>query len=156
MNIFFARLSGADGKKQWLKGFGDVAKHQVNGLTCGPDGRVIMTGSIRDAPGYKGTDFGGAIGLLKPQVDDNGVMQADMSVTFYDDFFVAKFDGSGKGIWGHRNGDKADQAGGGVAVDKSGRVAVAGWFQGTVAFGNNLSELSATQSYDSVVLWYDP
>lgn len=77
-------------------------------------GNLIVAGSF-----YSTVDFGGG----------------DLTSAGSYDIFVAKFDSDGEHIWSRRFGDDHAQNCYAAAVDASGNVVVAGYFEGAVDFG---------------------
>ncbi|MBI1956110.1 MAG: SBBP repeat-containing protein, partial [Acidobacteria bacterium] len=85
------------------------------GVAVDGSGNVVVTGQF-----FGTVDFGGGV----------------LSGTGGLDIFAAKFSGTdGSHTWSKRFGSTSDDYGQGVAVDSSGKVAVTGFFIGTVDFG---------------------
>ena len=112
-DVFVAEF-GPGGDCIWSKRFGDVGDQAGYAVAADASGNAIVAGY------FNGTiDFGG--GALTSAGDK--------------DIFVAKFEPDGDHIRSERFGDASSQIALAVAVDVSGNVIVAGFFQGSVDFG---------------------
>lgn len=114
MNDIFVAKFGPDGSHLWSKRFGNPSDQHGNDIAVDASQNVFVVGYFAGA-----VDFGG--GTL---VSEGG-----------NDIFVAKFGSDGAHVWSKRFGDGAGQTAAGVAVDASGNVIAAGYFNGTVDFG---------------------
>ena len=123
-DIFLAKLD-ANGKPLWSQRFGDPSAQAAHGVAVDPSGNVMMAGSYEGNLNFGGGNLGRAGGI---------------------DAFVVMVDSDGNHRWSKHFGDSESQVATGVAVDPSGDVVVAGWFQGTVNFGDG--PLSAADSKD--------
>jgi hypothetical protein len=95
------------GEPIWAKRFGGVYHEVGVGLAVDGAGDLIVTGSFDDE-----IDFGG------------GPMRA----AGQSDAFLLKLDAAGRHLWSRRIGDKEEDVGSSVAVDRYGNVIAAGWF----------------------------
>lgn len=113
---FVAKYSGVDGRPQWsLHIGGPGAVINVNAVAADGAGSVYVTGAFTSTVSFPGGTFTSA---------------------GQDDVFLMKFDGtSGAYIWSLQIGGSGSDAGYGVGVDSSGKVAVTGYFSGTANFG---------------------
>ena len=115
-DVFVAEF-GPGGDCIWSKRFGDVGDQAGYAVAADASGNAIVAGY------FNGTiDFGG--GALTSAGDK--------------DIFVAKFEPDGDHIRSERFGDASSQIALAVAVDVSGNVIVAGFFQGSVNFGGTV------------------
>ncbi|MGD1047129.1 MAG: hypothetical protein ABR899_00075 [Candidatus Krumholzibacteriaceae bacterium] len=112
-DIFVAKF-GSNGACLWSKRFGDGSDQIATAVAIDASGNVIVTGVF-----YGAVDFG-----------DGALTSAGSS-----DIFVAKFGSDGACLWSKRFGDESGQTAQAVAVDASGDIFVAGYFEGTVDFG---------------------
>ncbi len=118
---FFLVKLDADGNLLWQNSFGSIANDSATfpvQVAVDPSGSVALAGAANGA-----IDFGG--GILEPTPDKAGF-----------DVFVAKFDDEGNYLWAKRFGSSPEsQVATQVAVDPKGNVVVAGWFRGSLDFG---------------------
>ena len=112
-DIFVAKLSPT-GDHIWSKIFGSVNEDYGLGVAVDDNDNVLVTGAFTGM-----IDFGGG-----PLTSAGGM-----------DAFVVKFSSTGSHLWSKRFGSTSGDAGNSIAVDGSGNVVVAGYFQGTVDFG---------------------
>jgi hypothetical protein len=98
----------------------------VPALARDGEGSLFVVGTLL-AP----TDFGA--GLLSPAGD-----QGDASTKLASDLLVAKIDPStGLAVWSQVFGDRQDQTGNSLAVNRQGQLALTGQFVGSLVFGGN-------------------
>ena len=118
-DIFVAKL-GPDGAPVWVRTFGspEVVHQSVKAIALDDAGDVVIGGEIQDS-----VDFGPG------PIDAAGLT----------DVFVAKLDADGNTVWAEAFGDEEYQHLGSLAVDSAGRIALAGDYQGTIAFGDDVS-----------------
>jgi hypothetical protein len=117
----------------WSHGYGD-AQHNGGYCVAVDDLGNVVIGGV-----FLGTiDFGGG----------------PLTCPGQSDAFVAKFDPSGAHIWSKRFGDTAYQHIMSTAVDGSGNVIVAGYFDGVLDFGGG--SLSSLGGHDIFVAKLDP
>lgn len=130
-SAFVAKFDSS-GNHLWSKGFGDGSDQ--SGVLVVPDtaGNVLFL-----AQGGGTFDFGG------------GVLTSNEG-----DFFVAKFDASGKHMWSHGFGGADIQYGDRIAVDAMGDVFILAHGPGSVDFGGGT--LSAAGDSDIFVAKLDP
>jgi hypothetical protein len=117
LNIFGAKLHGADGSHAWSKAFGDASNQAPTRVAVDSSGNVVFVG------GFAGTvDFGG--GPL---------------ASLGDDVFVAKLTADGTHVWSKRFGDPDNQSktqwATSVAIDGGGNIFLTGYFEGKINFG---------------------
>jgi Beta-propeller repeat len=113
-DLFVAKLD-ASGNYAWSKRFGDVADQNAINSAVDTGGNVLLVGAFSGL-----VDFGG--GWL-PSAGGT-------------DVFLAKLDASGEHVWSRRVGDSTDsQVGTSVAADSAGNMLAAGYFSGTLDFG---------------------
>ncbi|MDB4953116.1 MAG: hypothetical protein JWO36_685 [Myxococcales bacterium] len=132
---FVARLSTA-GDVIWLVRVGGAGADSVQGVAASPD-RVAIAGTVTG-----GADL---LGQPLPAFDERSP---------FADGFVAELDAAGARRWSATFGGKEDDSVAGVAIDASGRVAVAANARGAVHVGN--SELMAQGPADGMVIWWQP
>ena len=126
-DIFVARLAGATGAAIWANRYGDDNDQVANGVVVGPDGGVVLTGSMVGKVNFGGIDH-----------DANGKANV----------FVAKLHSDGTYDWSHDYGDDADnQVGLAISVDPAKNIVVVGYFKGTISFGaTTLTDVSNSKS----------
>jgi FlgD Ig-like domain len=131
-DIFVAKYN-ASGVHQWSQRFGSTGSG-ASGFAIAVDG----SGNVVVAGYFAGTvNFGGG----------NLVSAGNI------DIFVAKYNASGVHQWSRRFGGASNDLSRAVAVDGSGNVVVAGYFQGTVNFGG--SDLVSAGVQDIFVAKYN-
>jgi hypothetical protein len=107
------------GEPIWARSFGGVYHEVGVDLAVDAAGHLIVTGSFDDE-----IDFGG------------GVMKA----AGQSDAFILKLDAAGDHLWSMRIGDKEEDVGSGVTVDRYGNVIASGWFWYEAEFGDTTLE----------------
>jgi hypothetical protein len=112
-DVFVARYA-ANGTHLWSKIFGDNAEQVAHAVALDGAGNVLVSGDM-----YGTMTFGGATLISAGERD----------------IFVAKLSATGAHVWSKRFGDAGIQQGLSVAADATGRVALAGGFEGTINFG---------------------
>jgi hypothetical protein len=127
-DIFLAILD-PNGGHTWSKGFGGVGFDEALGVDVDGAGNVTIAGYFSNA-----VDFGG--GKLT-------------SAGSSPDIFVARFSPGGGHLWSDNFGDSSEQYARGVAVDGYGNASVAGFFAGTLDFGDGGQ--TSVGSYDIFV-----
>jgi hypothetical protein len=105
-----------------------------NGVGTDTSGNVLFAGR------YSGTVKFGATTLS--------------SSTYTDDVFIAKYSSGGSYQWARGFGSTGSDVATGAAVDGSGNLLVAGYFQGTVDFGGG--PVTSSASYSLFVAKYSP
>ncbi len=108
---------------RWAKLFGAGGDQTVGGVAVDAQGNVIVGGV-----------FSGMLVL-----DANNMLTATG-----DDVYLAKFDPTGKVLWSKSFSAATKPKVNGVAVDSSGRVAIAGTVDGSINFGEGVQALSFT------------
>ena len=132
---FVARLS-SDGDVLWLLRVGGAGADSVQGVAAQHD-RIALAGTVS-----AGADL---LGQALPAFDEHSP---------FADGFVAELDLRGARRWAATFGGKSDDSVAGVAIDASGRVAVAANARGAVHVGN--SELMSQGTSDGMVIWWQP
>lgn len=130
--VFLAKYDG-DGKLLWVtQASGPIADGPVD-VTADESGGVVMAGAfVGDA------NFGGTI------LPGDGWVRV----------FVVKYDADGNALWAARSGGETVYAVGfEAAVDRSGNVAVAGFYKAAVTFGE--TTLTAAGAFDVFTVKYD-
>jgi hypothetical protein len=130
---FVARL-GAKGEVRWLERLGGIGADAVQGVAVRGE-QIAIAGTFA-----AGAELAGE--ALVPQ-DDR---------TAYADGFVAELDANGARRWVASFGSRVDDAIAGVAIDDSGRVAVAATAREVVHLG--ASELVAHGEADAMIAWW--
>jgi len=130
-DMFLVKLDPS-GHHVWSRRFGGANNDEVDDVTIDALGRVVATGSFRDA-----VDFGGG----------------PMGSAGASDGFVAVFDPSGNHVWSRTFGAGLADEGRGVAADPFGNVFVTGAFQDTVSFGGG--SFASAGLNDVFVVKYD-
>jgi hypothetical protein len=118
VDVFVARLSGADGSCLWAKGFGDVGGQPAGdqiplGVWLDTGNNIFVTGQFT-----KSITFGTS--LLSAGAND---------------IFLAKLDVFGTHLWSARYGGPNDDVATAVAVDSAGGPVITGQISSTVNFG---------------------
>lgn len=128
-DVYIVKLN-ADGMPVWTKTGGDPDIQEANVVAIDGSDNIVVGGR-----------FIGTLNL-------GGNALTSMGGASYD-IFLAKFDPNGTHIWSKSFGDNTAQAIGGVAVDVSGNVVLAGYFQGSIDFGGGA--LASAGGYDVFV-----
>ena len=121
LDAFVAKLSPA-GDPLWEKAFGDLGDQEVKSLAVDAFGNIGLTGDIQYDPAALGVDFGtGPLGA-----------PSDGGMDIGPDYFIAKLDAQGKGLWAKRLYAIFEQHGLAIALDRSdptqpGRTLTGGW-----------------------------
>ncbi|UQA56074.1 hypothetical protein [Polyangium aurulentum] len=131
-DIFVVKYDGADGSHIWSKRFGDSMDQIARGVSVGPSGDVVITGSFNG-----NVDFG------------TGAITSAGSF----DLFVAKLDAQGGGVYATRYGDSDEQNGHAIAIEPSGGAVITGDFRGAMSLG--ATTLTSTGSFDAFVARVD-
>jgi len=115
-DIFVAELASG-GAHLWSKSFGGGANQYGWGVAVDASDNVILTGAMNGT-----VDFGGGA----------------LTSAGANDVFIAKLDPGGGHLASNRFGDANYQTAQAIAVDKWGRIVIAGYFEGTVNFGGGV------------------
>ena len=110
----FVAAFAADGNVAWTKSFGSDQDETVARVAFGQAGTVAVAARVL-----------GQVTLGGPLAHAGG-----------SDALVASFSSSGLLTWARTFGDADEQSAESVAVDPNGDVLVAGWFGGTIDFGD--------------------
>ncbi|MFC2088949.1 SBBP repeat-containing protein [Calditrichota bacterium] len=136
-DIYFAKYN-TNGEHQWAHSIGGSNGDSGERIDVDGSGNVYITGGFRES----NVDFDPSIGT------------ANLSSNGYHDIFFAKYNSSGEYQWAHSIGGSETDIGKGIAVDGSGDIYIAGYFQGTdIDFnpGSGTAYLSSNGSYDIYV-----
>jgi len=115
-DIFVAKYAPS-GAYVWAKTIGGFGNDSANAVATDGNGNVFLAGAFDVS--VTGVDFGG------------GALSSAGST----DVFVAKYSPTGAHLWSKRFGGSGLDGATAMAVDRSGNVIVAGYFNGTVDFG---------------------
>ena len=121
------------GAPMWARAYGSYESDLVYAIASDPSGSVLFTG-----PYYDEISFGGA--KHKPLGRS--------------DAYVVKLDPAGNYLWSKSFGQTRPDAGLGIASDKFGNIAVTGFFQDDVNFGDGVRK--AIGGKDAFVLKLSP
>ena len=110
----FVTSFAPDGQTRWSKHFGGSSNDSASRLAIDAQGNVILSGYTMAE-----IDFGGG------NLPSRGIY----------DTYLAKFASNGDYLWAKRLGGASSEFGGGVAVDLSGDLFLAGTFYADVDFG---------------------
>ncbi len=135
-DAFVARYTTA-GALVWVDQFGGTSGDAGNGVAFDAAGNVVATGY------FSGTvDFDPGTGV------SNLVSAGD------NDIFVVKLNGAGGLLWAQRYGSTGTDQGQAVALDRTGRILVAGSFAGTVDFdpSGDVQNLTSAGLSDAFVM----
>lgn len=130
---FLARVTPA-GQLVWIVRLGGAGADSVQGVAATAT-RIAIAGTVTS-----GAEIHGA---ALPPIDER---------LPYGDAFVAELDGNGARTWSATFGSRADDAVAGVAIDASGRIAVAASVHDVVRVGS--ATLTARGTGDGLVVWY--
>jgi len=114
INVFVAKLAGADGALVWSRGFWNTSASIGYGIAADGAGNVVVTGSFSGRINFGGLDLTSAGGH---------------------DVFLVSLSPDGTHLWSKRFGGTDFDRGYAVAADRSGDIAVAGLFTYTADFG---------------------
>ncbi len=131
-DIFLAKFD-PNGNHLWSDNFGDASSQYGLGVAVNGSGNVLLVGAF-----YSRVDLGGG-----------GLNSAGAQ-----DIFIAKFNSDGSHIWSNSFGDADDQYPRSIAVDGSGNVIIAGYFEYTVDFGGGT--LTSAGAYDAFIAKFSP
>lgn len=138
-DAFVLKLSSS-GKFIWAKSFGDVG----TSIQLDNSGNVYTIGSFKD---YNPTDFdpGSGVYNIKSKTGD------------YYDIFISKLNSSGNFQWAIAMGDKVDDVGYDLVIDKSNNIYSCGYFNGTVDFdpGTDTINLRSGNLISAFIAKYD-
>lgn len=110
---------GANGDTEWVKSFGGRYDDTILHVAVDANSNVFVQGVFKDQ-----ADFGGKTPLKAGGGSDNDVV-------------LAKYDTNGDHVWSQRFGNAFNDVAGGLAVDPSGQITIAGSFEnkGSISFG---------------------
>jgi alpha-tubulin suppressor-like RCC1 family protein len=131
-DIFIAKYDSA-GNLLWVQRAGGPGSNQANGVAVDTAGNAYVAGFFSNIATFGSTNLLNSGGR---------------------DIFLTKYNPAGQVVWARRAGGTSEDESRGVAVDPSGNIYLAGYFQGTGAFGS--SNLTATGLQDIFVAKYDP
>ena len=131
-NDAFVAAFDTNGVTQWAKRYGGTADDEATGLASDTAGNLVVTGV------FQGTNA---------TFDGTTLTSAGLK-----DVFVLRTSPAGARQWAMAKGGANDESAGGVTLDTSGNVYVAGAFGGTVNFGGGA--VAATGTSDAFVAKY--
>ncbi len=115
LDVFIAKYTSS-GNLSWAKRIGSAGSDKANAVALDASGNVFVTGT------FNGTvDF------------DPGIETANIS-SAWDDVFIAKYSNSGNYVIAKSISGGSNDSGNAIAIDPSGNVIVAGYFQSTADF----------------------
>lgn len=134
-DIFISKLNSS-GAYVWGQSIGAASADAGFGVAVDGSGNVYVTGS-----------FGGTVDF------DPGVGVTNLTSNGGLDIFILKLDASGNFVWANAIGGTAADEGLSIAVDGSGNVYTAGYFNGTADFDpgvgtNNLTSAGGTDAFE--------
>jgi hypothetical protein len=119
-DTFIAKLNGSSGDHIWSQRFGTAGLDNGAAIAVDTNGDVFASGDMTTS----GLNLGGS----------------DLTNSGGHDFYLAKFSGAdGSHIWSRSVGGAGDDGAGGIAVDNSGNLVVAGHFAQSVNFGDGVA-----------------
>jgi len=126
-DVYVTKLNSS-GAHQWTTTFGGTSSELARSVAVDGSGNVYVTGQ-----------FNGTLNFGAGNVTSNG----------HKDFFVTKLNSAGAHQWTTTFGGTSDDSGYSVAVDGSGNVYAAGYFNNTVDFG--AGDVTSAGTYDVFV-----
>ena len=130
-DVFFAKFN-ENGEFQWVNSVGSASADSAYAMTTDSSGNIYATGAYNSTYGAfryrQGDDF--------VYLDGNGGH----------DVFTVKLNPAGEVEWGAILGGNEADLGRGIAVDDSGGVYVAGYFQATADFDPDTTSLNLTSA----------
>ena len=126
-DIFITKLSSS-GSWQWAVKAGASGRDYGRGIAVDSNGDTYVTGTFENTAVFGSTTLT-SNGLLDP--------------------FIAKLNNSGSWQWAVQAGGSENDHGLSIAVDSSGNVYAAGWFQGNASFGS--TNLTSNGGMDSFI-----
>ena len=127
-DVFVAKLDSS-GAVVWAKGFGGTSADRGYSVAVDSRGNVHVTGQFNETIAFGATSLTSAGGA---------------------DVFVTTLDSSGAVVWARGFGGTFLDRGYSLAVDASGNLFVAGWFEDTATFG--ATSLTSAGDWDVFVL----
>jgi predicted small secreted protein len=118
-DIFLVKLDSTLQKVAWATSFGDAGWQYGTAVAVDGHGNVTIGGYIQDTADSKGVDFGGGL--------KHGP-GPDMSMSYSNDVYLARFSADGKHLWSDRFGTTSGQRARGVAADDGGHAMLVGDF----------------------------
>jgi hypothetical protein len=117
----------------WAKQLGGTGWDRGNFLVFDALGNIYITGTFQDT-----VDF------------DPGVNVFNLTSAGNEDAYITKLDASGNFVWAKQLGGTGSDYGFSIAIDDSGNLYTAGYFQGVADFdpGSNIFNLTSMGSYD--------
>jgi hypothetical protein len=116
----------ASGDTEWVKSYGGRYADTIMHVAVDANSNIFVQGVFMDT-----ADFGGKEPLKGAGGKDNDVV-------------LAKYDANGDHVWSQRFGNAFNEVAGGLAVDPSGNVTIAGSFEnkGSISFGQGDDHVS--------------
>lgn len=136
LNDLFISKVDANGAYVWGQAIGGASSDVANGVAVDASGNVYVTGSFSGA-----VDFDPGAGVTT--LTSNGGL----------DIFILKLDASGNFVWANAIGGTGADEGLSIAVDGSGNVYTAGYFNATADFDpgagtTNLTSAGGTDAFE--------
>jgi hypothetical protein len=131
-DIFLAKLD-PNGNTLWAQSYGDGSEQFGISVAFDASGDIALT-----------ADFQSTVNVGLGTLTSAGMY----------DVLLAKFDPTGKPLFGNRYGDTENQTGDSVAIDATGNVVLSGGFQGTIDFG--MGTLMSTDMGAIFLAKFDP
>jgi len=140
VDIFYWKLSGADGSLQWVKGIGGSGEDVGYDVTTDASGNVYATGSFEGS-----VDFDPNAGVTP------------LASSGSSDIFALKLTSAGSLAWAKKIGGTQFERAYGIKVDSSGNVVVSGYTDGTADLdpGAGTDNVTAAGLEDSLVVKLD-
>lgn len=136
-DIFIVKLSSA-GNAIWAKNIGGPLADRSNGIALDGSGNVFATGCF-----------------MSPSINF-GASTLTNAGTGTNDFFIAKFDGSGTNLWAKSAGGNNSDIGNGLAIDSLGNAYATGMFSSaSINFGTGAISNSGTGTQEMFLVKYD-
>src|SRR5436190_9119984 len=121
----------------WAKGAGTVNTESSNGVCTDANGCSYITGSFQNA-----------------NISFDSIVLTNQGGN---DYFIAKYDGSGNVIWAQSAGGIYDEAGADIVSDASNNVYVTGYFSSpSITFGSFTLNSLNPGSLDIFIVKYNP
>ncbi|MCC6526572.1 MAG: hypothetical protein IT373_28245 [Polyangiaceae bacterium] len=124
-DTWLGRFGAADGATAWLHRIWGLGHQAPASVVVDCAGRILVAGSVSDAVGGLGVDFGAGSPVLGPPGDLG---------TGYHDLFLAAYDGAGALVDASRLVDPYQEVAARLALDGAGRLVLAGSFWDSVSF----------------------
>ncbi len=142
LDIFLTRILD-DGEMDWAIKLGDEEQEQLWDIASDSEGSVYLTGR-----------FWGNSTVLPGGMNDDIILTGNE--TAYS-IFTTKFDNNGDIYWANKILNEYDMLSYSIAVSKSGKVSIAGYFSNDIIFNSesNIDTLSVNGNTDIFIASYD-